>query len=126
MRIMTMMGPLVVGFLVFSCQHHAAEPLVPASGTVRAVDQAVADVSTARCDYEQRCNHIGPEMRYSSREHCMNAMSSEVRGDFNQCHAGVDQNDLRECLTQIANEDCKGLFHQLEQYKECHMDDLCE
>jgi hypothetical protein len=116
----------MAGFLVFGCQHHAAEPLVPAAGTVREVDQAVDDVSIARCDYEQRCSHIGPDMRYASRDHCMNVMRSQARGDFNQCHAGVDQKDLRECLTQIANEDCTGALRQFEEYKECHMDDLCK
>jgi hypothetical protein len=117
---------LILGGLVFSCHHQEAEPLVPASGTVRDVDLAVEDVSTARCDYQQRCNHIGPEARYADRDHCLNTMRSEARGDLGHCHNGVDRKDLRECLTQIANEDCSGAFSRLEEYKDCHMDDLCD
>jgi hypothetical protein len=65
-------------------------------------------------------------MRYSDRDHCLNVMRSEARKTLNQCHGGVDKADLRECLTQIANESCSGAFAQLEEYKECHMDDLCD
>jgi hypothetical protein len=125
MRIIAVAVPCVIGLLVVSCQHKEPEPLVPASGTMQAIDQAVGEVSTARCDHEQRCNHVGAEMRYSDRDHCMNVMHSEARRDFEQCRAGVDQKDLRECLTEIANEDCNSAVQRLEAYKECHVDDLC-
>jgi hypothetical protein len=125
MRIIAIGAPCVIGLLVFSCQHKEPEPLVPAAGTIRAVEHAIGEVSTARCDREQRCNHIGADMRYKDRGHCMSVMRSGSRRDFEQCHAGVDQDDLRECLTQIANEDCNGALERLEEYKECHLDDLC-
>jgi hypothetical protein len=125
MRTVYVTTQLILGALVFSCQHEKAEPLVPSSGTVRGIDKAVVDLATARCDYQQRCNHIGPESRYADRDHCLKVMRSEARSDLNHCHAGVDQNDLRECLTQIANEDCGGTFSRLEEYKDCHLDDLC-
>lgn len=125
MRITSVIAPCVFGLLALSCQRNEPEPLVPAAGTLRAIDQAIDDVSTARCDHEERCNRIGPEMRYSDREHCTNIMRSEAREDFNQCRAGVDQDDLRECLTQITNEDCNGALRRLEEYKECRLDDLC-
>jgi hypothetical protein len=124
MRIIVVPCSFLLGLLVLSCQRNEPEPLVPAAGTVRAVDQAVDELTTARCDYEQRCQGIGPEARYSDREHCMNVVRSEARRDLT-CHRGVDQDDLRECLTQIANEDCNGPFQRLEQYKDCHLDDLC-
>jgi hypothetical protein len=126
MRIKTVTNAWLVSLLVWSCQHEQPEPLVPAAGTIQAIDEAVDRIAMAQCDYEQRCQHIGPEMRYSNRDHCMNVMHSEARKDLNQCRAGVDQADLRECLTQIANQDCGGAFRNLEEYKECHMDDLCD
>ena len=126
MRSVDVIAPLVFGIVVLSCQRKEAEPLMPAAGTVRAIDQAVQDLATARCDYQQRCNRIGPEMLYADREHCLNLMRSEARGQLNHCRAGVDQKDVRECLTQISNEDCSGTFSQLEEYKDCHMDDLCD
>jgi hypothetical protein len=126
MRINGILGFAAVALLISSCQKSAREPLVPAAGTVRAVEKATGDIATARCDHEQRCNHIGSDMRYSDREHCMNVMRSEARDNLNQCHAGLDDGDVRECLTQIANQDCSGVFAGLAEYKACQMDDLCK
>lgn len=126
MRIINITGPCIASLLLLNCQRSEPEPLVPAAGTIRAVEAAVDEVSTARCDYEQRCNHVGPEMRYSDREHCMGVMRSDAQQKLNQCRAGVDRDDLRECLTEITNEDCSGPFRQLERYKECNLDDLCD
>lgn len=125
MRITAVTAPLVIGFLISSCQHHESEPLVPAAGTVRQVESSVDQLAKARCDYAERCKQIGASMRYSSREHCMNVMRADARRDLNQCHEGVDEKDFRECLTQIANEDCSGAFRGMDEYKECHLDDLC-
>lgn len=116
----------VLGFLVLSCQRNEPQPLVPASGTVHTVAQAVDDISSARCDYEQRCNHIGSQMRYASRQHCMNVMRSEAEQNLNQCQGGLDHDDVRECLTQIENHDCSGTFSGLAEYKECRLDNLCD
>jgi hypothetical protein len=125
MRIIAVAVQCAIGFLIVSCQHKEPEPLVPAAGTMRAIDEAVGEVSTARCDHEQRCNHIGAEMRYSDRDHCLSVKRAEARRDIEQCRAGIDQDDLRECLTQIANEGCNGTVTRLEEYKECNLDDLC-
>lgn len=122
MRILTLCG---IGLLVLSCQRNEPEPLVPAAGTVREVEQAVDDVAKARCDHEQRCNRIGQNTSYSDREHCMNVLRVDAQKDLNQCQAGLDRDDLRECLTQIANEDCNGVFAGLAEYKACRLDDLC-
>jgi len=108
-----------------SCQRKEPEPLVPAARTVGAIEQAIDDVSVARCDYEERCNHVGVDMRYADRKHCMNVMRYDAQQDLDQCRSGVDQDDLRECVTEIANEDCAGPFRRLGEYKACHMDDLC-
>lgn len=126
MRITAIIGFCALGWLISSCQRNEPEPLVPAAGTIREVNRAVEDISTARCDYEQRCKRIGSEMRYSDRQHCMSVIRSEVEQNLNQCHAGLDQADVRECLTQIANEDCSGAFAGLSEYKECRLDDLCD
>lgn len=126
MRTVNIIAPIVVASFIWSCQRNEPEPLTPAAGTVPAIDSAVLSLSTARCDYQQRCNRIGPESRYSDRDHCVNVMRAEARRELNTCRAGIDQDDLRECLTQIANEECGGgMFSRLEEYKDCHLDDLC-
>jgi len=114
----------VIG-LFSACSKDKPEPLVPAAGTVEAVERATNDIANARCDREQRCNRIGPEGEYADRNHCMNVMTQKAREDMNQCHGGVDQEDLRQCLTEIANKDCSGIFADIGEYKACGMDDLC-
>ena len=125
MRTVYVTASLVLGICFSSCHRSEPEPLVPAAGTVRAIDKAVEDLSAARCDYEQRCNRIGSAARYADRDHCTNVMRAEARRELNQCRAGVDQDDLRECLTQIANEACSSPFSRLEEYKDCHLDSVC-
>ena len=74
-----------MGLLIMSCQRQEPAPLVPAAGTVRAVEQATEDIATARCDHEQRCNRIGSNMQYSDRDHCMNVARSEAQQNLNEC-----------------------------------------
>ena len=90
------------------------------------VERAVEDISTTRCEHEQRCKQIGSDMRYSDQQHCMSVMRSEARQSLSQCQAGLDHDDLRECLTQIENQDCDGPVSGLAEYKECRLDDLCD
>ncbi|MET0414246.1 MAG: DUF6184 family natural product biosynthesis lipoprotein [Polyangiaceae bacterium] len=121
-------SPVVATFValqLLACNRRDPEPLVPASGTVHEVQAAIDSLTTARCDYAQRCRLIGPQAQYSSREHCTNVMRTEAQQDLNQCHRGVDQEDFRECLTQIQNEDCSGAFRRVDEYKDCRLDDLC-
>ncbi len=125
MKLAHFVAAFVVLPLTGACQRKDPEPLVPASGSVREVETAIDRLATARCDYAQRCRRIGPEAQYSSREHCTKIMHTEAQRDLNQCRRGVDQEDLRECLTQIQNEDCSGAFRRVDEYKDCHLDDLC-
>jgi hypothetical protein len=125
MRTIADIWPCFIVVLVLSCQHKEPEPLTPAARTIGASEQAIDDVSMARCDYEQRCNHVGFEMRYADRKHCMNVMRYDAQQDLDQCRDGVNQDDLRECMMEIANEDCAGPFRRLGEFAACHMDDLC-
>ena len=127
MRLLSNVTLLAVGALLMgACEKDKPAPLVPAAGTVAAVDNATNEVADARCDREQRCNEIGESKKYSTREHCLTVMRKEATDDFSDCKKGVDQEDLRECLTEIANQDCSGLFSGFDEYVSCGMDDLCD
>jgi hypothetical protein len=126
MRLPSTVTLLAVGTLLsVACEKDQPAPLVPAAGTVQAVDNATMEVANARCDREQRCNEIGESKKYSTREHCLTVMKKEATDDFSDCRTGVDQEDLRECLTEIANQDCSGLFSGFDEFVSCGMDDLC-
>lgn len=125
--VLAVVGSCSLAWVVAGCGHREQpEPLVPASGTARAIDMTVDDIATARCNHEQRCDQVGGDKRYSDRQHCMNTMRSETRADLNKCTTGIDEKDVRECLDEIDKEECTGAFHGLQEYKQCKLDDLCD
>jgi Family of unknown function (DUF6184) len=103
----------------------AEQPLTPASGTTDAAERTSESIASARCDRAQRCNQIGPAQRYSDRGHCMNVMRADARQMLGQCPRGVDEPDVRECLTEISNQDCRSVVDDLEERIACRSDDLC-
>ena len=111
---------------IVACGKEKPGPMVPAAGTTRAIDKAIMDLTNAHCDRQQRCNNIGPNAKYSNREHCMNVMGGESREKLQGCTHGIDQKDMRQCLTAIQNQECSGLFGGIEEEKACDMDDLCD
>jgi hypothetical protein len=99
--------------------------MTPAAAPNQAAQNAGGQLASAYCDYEQRCNNIGEAKKYGSREHCMTVMGNEAAKKVNHCVKGIDQEDLRECLTDIAGEGCDNAVEGMMSSKECSMDDMC-
>jgi hypothetical protein len=58
----------------------------------------------------------------------MNVMRNDASKELRKCGLGVDQEDLNECLNQIADEDCGGVMAPLDRLgtlTACGWDDLC-
>ena len=55
----------------------------------------------------------------------MNVMRADSRQMIGQCVRGVDEPDVQECVTEIANQDCSNVVDDLEQLIACRSDDLC-
>lgn len=100
-------------------------PLTPASRVVPSVNDAASALATERCDREVRCNQVGANARYATREDCMDVMRQDSEEELADCHAGIDESDLGQCLTEIRTQDCNGPLDQLEQFVACRSDDLC-
>ncbi len=115
---------LTIG-LFSACSKEKPPPMTPAAGTTQAIDQAITDMANARCDHEQRCNQIGANAKYSDRNHCIQVMGGKAREDLQGCVRGVDQEDMRQCMTEISNQSCDGMFSGIAESKACGMDDLC-
>jgi hypothetical protein len=126
MRIAGVISLFLAASPILACAPKEPEPLVPAAGTVQAVDRAADDLADARCDREQRCMEIGPEKKYSNRDHCLSVMRKEARESLGECHRGVDEGDVRQCLATIKDEDCGASLGSLSELKQCGMDDMCE
>jgi hypothetical protein len=106
-------------------ESEAAPPMSPASAPNPAARNAGEELASARCDQEQRCNNIGSAKKYGSREHCMTVMRDDAAKSVNHCRNGIDQEDLRECLTDIQGQNCGNPFESAMSSKNCSMDDLC-
>lgn len=106
-------------------ESEAPPPMTPASAPDPAARNAGESLATAMCDREQRCNNIGSDKKYGSREHCMTVMRDDAAKSVNHCRSGIDQEDLRECLTDIQGQNCGNPFSSVMSSKECSMDDLC-
>ncbi len=118
----------LVPCLAIGCERHeqVREPVMrPASRTVQGGDGAVLQIASARCDHEERCNNIGPDEKYSTRQHCVNEMSPEARDSVGKCEYGVDQHDLRECVAALSREECNAPLQNMKSFKECETDNLC-
>jgi hypothetical protein len=122
--------PLILGLAFIGCERseEAEPPFTPASATGQSAERAVEGLASARCDYEQRCRNVGPTATFLNREHCLNVMRSDARDKFRDCRAGIKDQELRECLGELANEDCGGAggtVDALERSIECRATEIC-
>jgi Family of unknown function (DUF6184) len=118
---------LLFGSLLAGCsaQSESEPPLTPASGTAPAAERAVDAIAAARCDHEQRCDGVGPNRVYVNGEHCMRVMLADGQRELGVCRLGIDQADLRECLTEIHDGDCNSSLASLERVAACRVAELC-
>ncbi|MGK4005216.1 DUF6184 family natural product biosynthesis lipoprotein [Sorangium sp. So ce1036] len=95
----------------------------PRVATISAVDSIVQ----ARCDREARCNNIGADRAYASKEACDSRVRAEWRDELNfaECPGGIDPKELNECLQEIRNDDCGNPFDTLGRIVACRSSDLC-
>lgn len=92
--------------------------------TQRATDM----LSEAQCDYEAKCNRIGPSATYASHDHCVNVHREESAKKFSKCQYGVKQRDMRACADQIRGQDCGGMGTVLDAFERsaaCGSGKLC-
>lgn len=87
----------------------------------------VQRLSTARCDREVRCNNVGGDKRYESRDHCLNNIKTSLQEELNKwdCAGGVRTGQLAECLNAITNEDCGNPIDTVGRLVACRSGDLC-
>jgi hypothetical protein len=120
-----------LGVIAASCSR-SRESLTPAAGMAERLSPADAaeEIAQARCEREQRCNNIGAESEFQSRDHCMNVIRPDTGHMLADegCEHGVSRRDLDECLYEIQTERCSGvarMFDRLDRFMQCRAGDLC-
>lgn len=110
-------------FALANCSHSEHSPQVAQASIPANVQEAVEQLSSAQCQYHQRCGDVGEHQKYSNREHCMTVMRDEARDQIGECRTGVDQGDLNDCLKRIHEQGCGGL--KISLWKQCSSDNMC-
>jgi hypothetical protein len=113
---------------VMGCGHHDRDSMSPASRPVIADnDRSIAALAASRCDREARCNNVGPNGNYTSRQDCITRIERDTRDDLNvrECPGGIDGTRLQRCLTEIRTEECGHVLDKLERVAECRSGALC-
>jgi hypothetical protein len=69
---------------------------------------AVEAVADARCARAQRCNDIGPGLKYASRSDCTLSTRAEWSEELNRfdCQRGVNERALNACLRELSEGRC--------------------
>jgi hypothetical protein len=119
------------GALAAAC---ASEQEMTASPTTEpriSAAAAVPKIAAAECDFEARCKNVGTGLKYSSRQHCLDAHSGDINQDFGEdadCGNGVSVEDLNECLSTVQSQDCGGVTAAVEGVQAplmCRSNALC-
>jgi hypothetical protein len=88
---------------------------------------AVAAITSARCEREQRCGNVGSGEEFATSSDCIASVRSDWQEDLNayECEDGVDQTELSECVQEIRNEDCANPFDTIGRVVACRASDIC-
>lgn len=124
--------------LAAACHKDEAQPAAnPSAGSVSpaavperttATASATESIAESRCAREERCENIGDNRKFSSTDDCLARIRADWKEDLNarECPAGVNQPELRECLTEIRNEDCSSPFDTLSRVAACTSGQICQ
>jgi hypothetical protein len=89
---------------------------------------AINQISTARCEREQRCNNVGSGAKFKDAADCKTRMQADLADDLSsdECRGGIDSKELAECVAEIKEYDCKNPIDRLETAVACRESDLCK
>lgn len=128
--------PFVCALLAAACHKDESPPAADATSrdtTVGAQPRAetasaTESIAESRCAREERCQNIGDNRKFSSADDCIARVRADWKDDLNarECPAGVNQPELRECLTEIRNEDCSSPFDTLSRVAACTSGQICQ
>ena len=90
-------------------------------------ESAVASITSARCDREQRCNNIGNGKKFESRSACVASVRSDWQGELGalECPRGIEQGKLVECLDRLRTDGCANPVETLGRVAACRQAELC-
>jgi hypothetical protein len=91
------------------------------------VSGAIDRIVEARCAREASCGYIGGDKKWASADACDEVVSREYADDLSaeECPAGVDGNELAECVEESRNADCANPIDVIGRVAACRPSQLC-
>ena len=118
-----------VAVVIVACNHESA----PAKGVtttgagVVANDDAVRQLTDARCDRAKACNELGPNQKYPDHDACKREVGHDLNADLRpgECPRGIREQRVGNCLQEIQNEKCGNFFDKISRNETCRTGKLC-
>lgn len=90
-------------------------------------DEAVMQLTNARCDRELACNNIGLERRFTDRNACAREIGRGIHSDLRPevCPRGVDRTKLSLCVAVARQERCGNILDSIDRATSCRRSELC-
>lgn len=119
--------------LSVACANDGHEAMTPASGVApRFTAREAADsIAHERCQRVEECGGLATtDSKYKSFDDCKQRFRADLNEKFggDSCANGVGDRDLRECLSEIGDEDCSGVsgvLDGMDRYLACRPGKLC-
>lgn len=119
--------------LGFACASEDREAMTPASGvaprfTARETSDSIAH---ERCQHLEECGGFTvPSTKFKNFDDCKQTLRTDLDQKFggDSCANGVGDRDLRDCLSEIGDEDCSGVsgvIDSVDRYLACRPGKLC-
>jgi hypothetical protein len=109
----------------------ATAPVAPPRPVNVETASAVMRVTTARCDREAECSHVGTNKSFGDRDECVNEVGHYVVAALpsDQCPGGVDPDALSTCVRDVQAEPCaergEGSAAAVDRLTSCSRERLC-
>jgi Family of unknown function (DUF6184) len=105
-----------------------SEPPAGVTEAQNEVDRHVADkIASARCDHEDKCEHVGTGRKFATRDVCQTQLRSDTMGDLNaqKCPRGLDKEAIDRCVAAINQESCSISIDMLARVADCRSGAIC-
>lgn len=89
------------------------------------VQEHAAMLAATRCAREVRCDQIGSNKKYPSREVCQATLLADANKELGKCPKGMNRKKVQECAAAIDTKGCDMPGDHLTEYEECRTVSLC-
>lgn len=90
-------------------------------------DEAIVQLTTARCGRELTCENIGPKKRFASIADCTRRVHRDLAKDLGRksCPRGVNRTKVLNCAAVAREERCDSVLDTIDRTMSCQRTELC-